>query len=120
MPVDKKRIGKKAGQMKDAWAEGAPNEEFKGHLLTDLTGKLSAIRVAEQETENLRAQVKLRETEINNMYGGLDDFIVDVGDGVRGHKDFGSDSALYGAMGFVRKSERKSGLIRGKKDNGEG
>jgi hypothetical protein len=35
-----------------------------------------------------------------------------VGKGVAGHKDYGDDSPLYGAMGFKRKSERASGWTR--------
>ena len=35
--------------------------------------------------------------------------------GVVGDPAFGEDSALYEAMGYVRKSERKTGLTRKKK-----
>ena len=35
--------------------------------------------------------------------------------GVAGDPAYGNDSPLYGAMGFVRKSEKKSGLTRKKK-----
>ena len=38
--------------------------------------------------------------------------------GVIGDPVFGPDSSLYEAMGFIRKSERKSGLTRKKADNG--
>ena len=38
-----------------------------------------------------------------------------VGMGVAGDSAYGNDSPLYGAMGFVRKSEKKSGLTRKKK-----
>jgi len=34
------------------------------------------------------------------------------GMGVAGDPNFGNDSPLYGAMGFVRKSNRASGLTR--------
>jgi hypothetical protein len=34
---------------------------------------------------------------------------------VAGDPAYGNDSPLYGAMGFVRKSEKKSGLTRKKK-----
>ena len=47
--------------------------------------------------------------ELDNMYGDLEDTMVDVGSSVRGDKNFGDDSPLYGAMGFKRKSERASG-----------
>ncbi len=35
-----------------------------------------------------------------------------VGLGVAGSAAYGNDSRLYGAMGFVRKSDRASGLTR--------
>ncbi|MEN9575804.1 MAG: hypothetical protein RL514_3659, partial [Verrucomicrobiota bacterium] len=38
-----------------------------------------------------------------------------VVNGVKGDPNFGDDCDLYEAMGYVRKSERKSGLSRGKK-----
>lgn len=34
---------------------------------------------------------------------------------IAGETAYGNDSPLYGAMGFVRKSEKKSGLTRKKK-----
>ena len=34
---------------------------------------------------------------------------------VASNPDYGNDSPLYGSMGFVRKSEKKSGLTRKKK-----
>ena len=45
-------------------------------------------------------------------YKIMDDTIVDVGNGVRGSKDYGDDSPLYGAMGFVRKLDCASDLTR--------
>ena len=42
----------------------------------------------------------------------MDDTIVDVGNGVRGSKDYGDDSPLYVAMGFVRKLDCASDLTR--------
>ena len=38
-----------------------------------------------------------------------------VGMGVASDPAYGNNSPLYGAMGFVRKSEKKSGLTRKKK-----
>lgn len=39
--------------------------------------------------------------------------------GVLADSEYGDDSALYEAMGYVRKSERASGLTRKKKDGGD-
>ncbi len=49
------------------------------------------------------------------MYAALDEKRSKVGQGVAGNANYGDDSPLYGAMGFVRKSERKSGLTKKKK-----
>ena len=110
--IDKTAIKKRAVKMNDAWKEGAVSVEFMGVKQADLNGKITAIETKEQTLDDLRAQIKMLEEEILDDYAELDDTLVDVGNGVRGNKDYGNDSPLYGAMGFVRKSERKSGLTR--------
>ena len=110
--IDKTAIKKRAVKMDDAWKEGAAGVEFMGVKQTTLNGKITAIETKEQTLDDLRAQVKMLEEEIQDDYGDLDDTTVDVANGVRGDKNYGDDSPLYGAMGFVRKSERASGLTR--------
>ncbi len=51
----------------------------------------------------------------DDKYIALNDRRSKVGFGVAGNPDYGNDSPLYKAMGFVRKSERASGLTRKKK-----
>ena len=110
--VDKTAIKKRAVKMNDAWKEGAASAEFMGVTQDQLNSNITSIETKEQTLDDMRAQVKMLEEEISDDYAGLDDTIVDVGNGVRGSKDYGDDSPLYGAMGFVRKSERASGLTR--------
>jgi len=52
------------------------------------------------------------------VYKNANNKRVKIGKGIAGHKDFGENSELYGACGFVRTSERKSGLHRSKKTEG--
>jgi hypothetical protein len=59
-------------------------------------------------------QVKLKKTELEERYKNLSKMSIDVRDGVEGHADFGNDHPLYDAMGFVRFSDRKSGLTQKK------
>ena len=118
MAIDKKRINERADKIENAWEEGDPEAEFKGHKLTDLKSERGALSADEQQYEDLMAQAKLLEPRINDRYIKIDDMLVDVGKGVAGAKEHGDDSPLYGAMGFVRKSERKSGLTR-KNKNGD-
>ena len=51
----------------------------------------------------------------DDKYVALNEKRSKVGMGVAGDPAYGNDSPLYGAMGFVRKSERASGLTRKKK-----
>lgn len=41
-----------------------------------------------------------------------------IGNSIAGDPNYANDSPLYGAMGFVRKSEKKSGLTRKTKSAG--
>lgn len=54
-------------------------------------------------------------SECDHKYAALSDKRSEVGLGEAGDPAYGNDSPLYGAMGFVRKSEKKSGLTRKKK-----
>lgn len=114
--VNKKTINRRATKMENGWEEGAPAVKFRKTSLDDLKAKRAQIATAEAEADDLATQLRMKENQINDFYTELDDMIVNVGEGVRGHDDYGSDSPLYGAMGFVRKSQRKSGLTRKKKD----
>ena len=117
--IDKVKIKAKAVKYNDALTEGAPTAEFKGIKQADLDATLTAIEAKEQLRAQKQAEIALLDDEIDDMYIDLDDTCIDLRSGVEGHKDFGIDSPLYGAMGHTRKSERKSGLTRKKKNGGE-
>ena len=110
--IDKPGIKRRAVKMDDAWKEGAPDAKFMDVSQSELNDKITAIETKEQSLDDLRAQAKMLEDEILDDYSDLDDTLVNVANGVRGDKNYGDDSPLYGGMGFVRKSERASGLTR--------
>jgi hypothetical protein len=110
----------RAVQMNDAWEEGAKTVEFKGQTQAGLEARMTDIEADENQRDNLLAQARLIDEGLDTKYAELDDTMVDVRDGVVGDKNFGNDSPLYGAMGFVRKSERRSGLHRNKPSGGGG
>lgn len=113
--VNKKKINERAVKMDDAWEQGAPKAVFMGVSQADFRAERDAIAAKEAARDNLLAQLKIADDEISDAYDKLDDTMVKVRNGVAGDKDFGTDSPLYGAMGFVRDSERKTGLTRKKK-----
>ncbi len=64
---------------------------------------------------DLESELKMKRDVRDDKYVALNEKRSKVGTGVAGSPDYGDDSPLYGAMGFVRKSEKKSGLTRKKK-----
>ncbi len=93
----------------------APDTKFKGKGLAEFSAQTersfaSRRRLADLDNQTTN-ELTVRETEDERSLAMLDDIV----DGVVGHEDFGDDSALYEALGFVRKSQRKSGLTRKRK-----
>jgi hypothetical protein len=115
-----KEIKEQCATMSSGWGEGAPDVEFNGFKLAEFNAERTAAQAVEDEISDLEAQIKMKKDERDTRYIGLDSKRSKVRSGVAGHKDYGDDSQLYGAMGFVRKSERKSGLTHKKKNSGGG
>lgn len=113
--VNRKKVKALLEKMNDAWKNGAKDVVFKGHTQGDMENVITAVAAKEQQRDDLRAQADLLDDEIGTDLVAADKMRVEVAEGVRGSEDYGDDSPLYGAMGFIRKSERKSGLTRGNK-----
>lgn len=109
-----KRVRDEVIKMLNAWLQGAPTVKFKGISATDFQAQLEDAQNDDREIEEMEAQVKMRKLARNAKYAALNIKRNDVREGVEGDPNFGDDSPLYGAMGFIIKSLRKSGLIRGK------
>jgi|GEM_PF-844636 len=121
--VHVKRIKEKVINIRNAWNEGAAAvTEFRNTNKANFETDITDAQTVDDEIADLKAQLSMKEDERDNRYAKLDNDAVDIRKGVEGHKDYGDDSPLYGAMGFVRKSERKSGLTHKKKnaDNKDG
>lgn len=119
--VKVKKIKEKALQIQNAWNEGAATIiEFRNTKKVDYDADIAAGQASEDRIADLKAQLSMEEDNCDTIYTRINASNVDIRKGVEGHKDFGDDSPLIGAMGFVRKSERDSGLTRGKKEDGDG
>jgi hypothetical protein len=96
----------------------APDTKFNNKSLADLepqAEKSMAPRRRIGEIDNERSeQEAARDSEDVKTLKMIDQIVA----GIIGHDDFGKDSALYEALGYVRKSKRKSGLTRRKKGSG--
>lgn len=92
----------------------APDKKFNNKSLADLEAQAEKsmaprrrlTEIANEEKE----QIALREVEDAKTMK----LIGQIVSGVEGDDEFGNDSALYEAFGFIRKSKRKSGNTRKK------
>ena len=101
--------------MNDAWVEGAPGVTFNGIKQNDFQTEIEAAAADDAAIADLESELKMKRDVRDDKYVALNEKRSKVGQGVAGSPDYGDDSPLYGAMGFVRKSEKKSGLTRKKK-----
>ena len=109
-----KEIRERATKINNAWKQGAADAVFKAITQPVFQTELNGAVADEQEIATMEAQVKMKKTALEERYKRISDKSIDVRDGVEGHPDFGSNHPLYDAMGFVRTSDRKSGLTRKK------
>ncbi|MDQ4122845.1 MAG: hypothetical protein M3209_15520 [Acidobacteriota bacterium] len=110
--VNNREVREQCARMNDAWTEGAPTVTFNGITQTAFAADIAAAAAADAEVGDLEAQLNMKRDERDTKYAALNEKRSKVGLGVAGNPDLGNDSPLFGAMGFVRKSERASGLTR--------
>jgi hypothetical protein len=99
-----------------AWQELAADSKFAGYTVDQYNKAVQDSLDARDSIANLRTQLTsalARRHNADKEAARINDLVVNA---VKGDPDHGNDSDLYDAMGFVRKSRRKSGLTR----NGNG
>ena len=108
----RRRPGRKAEDIRLVWKEQAPEAVFAGKPLADLEAALLELQKSDEDLkikdQARSAAVKTRGDKLT----ALSSLLRTVVRGVQGHPEYGEDSPLYRAMGFVPFSERKSGLSR--------
>lgn len=105
-------VREKCNVMNDAWVEGAPAVEFNGITQAAFLADITDCAADDAAIGDLESELKLKREVRDDKYLALNEKRSKVGLGVAGSAAYGNDSPLYGAMGFVRKSDRASGLTR--------
>ena len=110
--TQRRRPGRKAEDIRLVWKEQAPEAVFAEKPLAELEASLAELQ---QSNEDLKirdqarsAAVKTRDDKLKSLATLLRNLVK----GVQSHPEYGEDSPLYRAMGFVPFSERRSGLTR--------
>ena len=112
MPTATYTVIDRIGTFRAAWRELAPDVTFAGMTLTQFEEAVSAPLTLRDGIVALAKQLEGKKTERSNADQAATEVLALVVNSVRGTPGFGEDSALYRAFGYVRKSERKSGLTR--------
>jgi hypothetical protein len=103
----------KLNQVLNAWKTLAADKAFAGMTAEQFEAAIAPSFTTRQQIDDLDNQ----RTHLINSRNDADDASLAkaaaVVAGVLADPAFGPDSSLYEAMGYTRKSERKSGLHRG-------
>lgn len=94
----------------------APTQTFGGITLSELEADETALHAHDSAVEENEATLDASRDDRKSFYKATDKKLEKVKNGIIGDPEFGPNSPLYGALGCVRESERKSGLTRKKKD----
>ena len=95
-----------------AWTELAPTAQFAGLTLAQFEARVKPSFDTRTEVSTLETQLKAARQSRKNADVVSNDDALNIVNGVRSAPGFGENSALYRAMGYIPKNDRRSGLVR--------
>jgi len=96
----------------DAWKSLAPEASLNGMTLEQFDqATQKPLDVRQRMAESERTMIGLRQERLQEDRK-LREKISELVDSVKGHTDYGANSPLYSAFGYVPRNARKSGLTR--------
>ena len=95
-----------------AWTELAPTAQFAGLTLAQFEARVKPSFDTRTEVSTLETQLKAARQSRKNADVVSNDDALNIVNGVRSAPGFGENSALYKAMGYIPKNDRRSGLVR--------
>jgi hypothetical protein len=104
----------------NAWETLAPNKTFGGMTLAQFKEGVKRSLDAREELRVLESQTQSKQIERDDADTESTRLMQLVANGIVGDPTEGPDSDLYAALGYTRRSERKTGLTRKKKNGGSG
>ncbi|HEY0173867.1 MAG TPA: hypothetical protein VGB98_22825 [Pyrinomonadaceae bacterium] len=111
-----KKTEEKIERMLNAWRTLAPDKTFAGMTLAQFEATTAPSTAARRKIDALEAQLAEAYAERDRADEGVEVKSKQVVAGVLADPTEGDDSALYGAFGYTRASEQKTGLTRRKRD----
>jgi hypothetical protein len=108
-------IEAKLQQILTAWRNHAPQTSFGAMTLEEFQSIVQASFDARARIKKLQEELRTEQNRRDDADKASLSKAQQVVNSVIGDINFGPDSDLYEAMGYVRKSERKTGLTRKQK-----
>ena len=115
MPNNPEGFKSKLDTVIAAWEERAPEASFGGMTLQRFKDAVKPSYDAREKIADGERMIEDGTNERDDADLVSNDKMLLVVNAVKGDPNFGENSDLYEAMGYVRKSERRSGLTRKKK-----
>ncbi len=114
MSATPKESLERMNQIANAWGTLRPTKTFAGMTLVQFKAKIKPSLDARDEIHTLESQTiaaQNKRDDADKVSQAASQLVVNA---VKGDPAEGEDGELYEALGYVRKSERSSGLHRGK------
>ena len=108
----KNRKMNKVSRVIKAWETLAPAASFGGFTLEQFKTRTQPMFDKQDKLSTLDNEVTDAQKQRGISTGDSHGAALLVVNAVKGDPQFGEDSPLYSAMGYVRKSDRRSGLSR--------
>ena len=112
MAIPTKAVTDRITTFRAAWREIAPSTSFAQLTLAQFEAATDTALTVRQEIDALERQLVAKKVDRDLADQAANDLMDRVVNSVRGTPGYGADCSLYRAMGYVRKSERRSGLTR--------
>jgi len=102
-------------EVTEAWRKMRPTKQFFSYTLEGLLEVAKPFLDARDEIADLEKQMAHAVEKRDVASTPLLEALQGVVDAVKGDRAEGPNGELYGAMGYVRKSQRATGLVRARK-----
>lgn len=103
-------------EVSEAWGKMRPTKQFFGLTLEEFRAAAKPFLDARDEIADLENQVTHAVSKRDAAEGPLLELLQGVVAAVRGDPTEGQNGELYGAMGYIPKNQRATGLVRPRKD----
>lgn len=112
-----REIAERLSQAVQAWESLAPDSKFGGMTLEEFKARVQESLDARQALRAATDQLISAQNSRSDTDSRMMQALLLVVNAIKGDPAHGEDSSLYEACGYVRKSERKSGLSRKSKED---